>query len=47
MRERMAQGPATDEQLVAAAVKAIGGDANTAEIVALMVLRSITPTGAI
>jgi hypothetical protein len=45
MRDRMALGYATDDQLIAVAVSALGGGA-TAELIARMVLREITPTGA-
>jgi len=42
MRERMAQGPATDAELIAVATKANGGGP-TADLIARMVLREITP----
>jgi hypothetical protein len=42
MRELMAKGPATDDRLIAVATHAIGGGA-TADLIARMVLRDITP----
>jgi hypothetical protein len=46
MREALAQGKTSDADLIQAGIAAIGGNADVAEIIAVMVLREFSIMGA-